>query len=364
MALPISVTYTFATATSAIPLSQLDANFTTVVNGINGIGNGTNSLANVQITGGNVSGLTTAIPVASGGTGLATITANNVVLGNGTSAVQVVAPGTSGNVLTSNGTTWLSTAPSGGGVASITFGSTGLTPNTATTGAVTVAGTLAAANGGTGLTSPGTSGNVLTSNGTAWVSQAASGGSALQYKNQIFSAAGSTTWTAPTGVTQVKVLVVGAGGGNNYLNSCCYSNGGTGGLAYGFVTVVPGTSYTVTVGAGGTGIASGSGTSNPGGSSSFGSLISATGGSGTNIAGSNVTNGTGSNGTLRNTYQGGLNGGTFIQPIGTTSSTNNTPLVWTASNNAAPGYPGAASSGSGSLRAGVNGLVYIEWVGA
>lgn len=53
MALPISVTYTFATATSAIPLSQLDANFTTVVNGVNGIGNGTNSLSNVSITGGN-----------------------------------------------------------------------------------------------------------------------------------------------------------------------------------------------------------------------------------------------------------------------------------------------------------------------
>jgi hypothetical protein len=57
-------------------------------------------------------------------------------------------------------------------VTSITFGSTGLTPSTATSGAVTVAGTLTAANGGTGLTSPGTSGNVLTSNGTAWTSAA------------------------------------------------------------------------------------------------------------------------------------------------------------------------------------------------
>jgi hypothetical protein len=54
------------------------------------------------------------VPVAQGGTGLATLTANNVLLGNGTSAVQAVAPGTSGNVLTSNGTTWQSTAPSGG----------------------------------------------------------------------------------------------------------------------------------------------------------------------------------------------------------------------------------------------------------
>lgn len=52
-----------------------------------------------------------AISVARGGTGATSLTANNVILGNGTSAVQFVAPGTSGNVLTSNGTTWASTAP-------------------------------------------------------------------------------------------------------------------------------------------------------------------------------------------------------------------------------------------------------------
>jgi len=56
----------------------------------------------------------TALPVANGGTGATTLTANNVILGNGTSAVQFVAPGSSGNVLTSNGTTWASSAPSGG----------------------------------------------------------------------------------------------------------------------------------------------------------------------------------------------------------------------------------------------------------
>ena len=52
--------------------------------------------------------LGSALPVASGGTGAATLTANNVLLGNGTSAVAFVAPSTSGNVLTSNGTTWTS----------------------------------------------------------------------------------------------------------------------------------------------------------------------------------------------------------------------------------------------------------------
>jgi len=56
-----------------------------------------------------------ALPVASGGTSLATLTANNVILGNGTSAPTFVAPSTSGNVLTSNGTTWASTAPATGG---------------------------------------------------------------------------------------------------------------------------------------------------------------------------------------------------------------------------------------------------------
>lgn len=58
--------------------------------------------------------LGSALPVASGGTGLATLTANNVILGNGTSAPSFVAPGTSGNLLTSNGTTWTSAAAPAG----------------------------------------------------------------------------------------------------------------------------------------------------------------------------------------------------------------------------------------------------------
>lgn len=60
--------------------------------------------------------LATPLAVSSGGTGAATLTANNVLLGNGISAPQAVAPSTSGNVLTSNGTTWQSTAPAASGV--------------------------------------------------------------------------------------------------------------------------------------------------------------------------------------------------------------------------------------------------------
>lgn len=75
-----------------------------------------------------------AVPASQGGTGQTSLTANNVILGNGTSAVQFVAPGSNGNVLTSNGTTW--TSSPGGGVTSLTAGS-GITVS-ASTGAVTV----------------------------------------------------------------------------------------------------------------------------------------------------------------------------------------------------------------------------------
>ena len=104
-------------------------------------------------------------------------------------------------ILVSNGTDIVNATSYGtGNVASFSAGTTGFTPSTATTGAVTLAGTLAPTNGGTGLTSAtayavlaggttstgafqsvsgtGTSGQVLTSNGAGalptW--QTASGG--------------------------------------------------------------------------------------------------------------------------------------------------------------------------------------------
>jgi hypothetical protein len=67
--------------------------------------NGTNAtLSQVALT----TDVTGTLPVANGGTGAATLTTNNVILGNGTTAVLFVAPSTSGNFLTSNGTTWTS----------------------------------------------------------------------------------------------------------------------------------------------------------------------------------------------------------------------------------------------------------------
>ena len=69
---------------------------------------GTNiSIANGDGVSGNPTiNFTGTLPVANGGTGKTSLTVNRVLLGNGTSAVQEVAPGTTGNVLTSDGTTW------------------------------------------------------------------------------------------------------------------------------------------------------------------------------------------------------------------------------------------------------------------
>jgi len=58
-------------------------------------------------------------------------------------------------------------------VTSISFGSTGLTPSTATSGAVTVAGTLVVGNGGTGLTTI-TAGRILYGAGTSAIGNSAS----------------------------------------------------------------------------------------------------------------------------------------------------------------------------------------------
>jgi hypothetical protein len=59
----------------------------------------TRATVNANFTGGTVSGLSSVIGVADGGTGAATFTSNGVLFGNTTSALQVTAAGTSGQVL-------------------------------------------------------------------------------------------------------------------------------------------------------------------------------------------------------------------------------------------------------------------------
>ena len=123
-------------------------------------------------------GVTGTLPITSGGTGQTTALAAYNALspmttlgdmeyeGAGSSALRL-AIGTTGQVLTVAGGIPSWATPASGGVTTISFGSTGLTPSTATSGAVSVAGTLAVANGGTGVTtSTGSGANVLATSPT------------------------------------------------------------------------------------------------------------------------------------------------------------------------------------------------------
>ena len=119
----MTVPYTFSTATAAIPLSQLDSNFATAItlgNTAVYLGNTTTSFGNLTLTNATIVSLSSPISPAQGGTGLTTITANGLMVGNGTSNVTIISAGTSGNVLTSNGTAWLSVTPTAGITANTT----------------------------------------------------------------------------------------------------------------------------------------------------------------------------------------------------------------------------------------------------
>jgi hypothetical protein len=104
--LPIANGGTGSTSTTYANLQSNVSGTLPIANG--GTGSTSTTYANLQS---NVSGT---LPVANGGTGSTSLTANRVLLGNGTSGLQEVAPGSNGNVLTSNGSTWTSAAPSGG----------------------------------------------------------------------------------------------------------------------------------------------------------------------------------------------------------------------------------------------------------
>jgi hypothetical protein len=112
----VYATSTSALTTGTLPVASGGTGATTLTGVLKG--NGTSAFtASAVALGSEVSGT---LPVGNGGTGATTLTANNVLLGNGASALQVVAPGTAGNVLTSNGTTWSSTAPAAPGGPTLT----------------------------------------------------------------------------------------------------------------------------------------------------------------------------------------------------------------------------------------------------
>ncbi|MBS1622816.1 MAG: choice-of-anchor J domain-containing protein [Bacteroidetes bacterium] len=175
----------------------------------------------------------------------------------------------------------------------------------------------------------------------------------------VFSSSG--TWTCPPGVTSVTVQCWGGGGGGGGTNANpAAGNGGAGGsFAQGTVTVVPGTVYTVTVGAGGAGGTNTGGNGGNGAASSFGgTLVVAEGGAGGNgsLAGAGTATGSTAASTGSILYAGG-NGGSAT---GTSASggggggAGTTAAGGNAANEVAGtgGAVGGGSGGSGRTSAG------------
>jgi hypothetical protein len=149
------------------------------------------------------------LAATNGGTAQSTYSAGDILYASATNTLSKLSVSTNGFVLTLAGglPTW---AASTGGVTSFNTSLSGLTPSTATTGAITLAGTLGISSGGTGQTSAsaafnalspitttgdliigngtnsatrlgiGSNGYVLTSDGTTAAWQAATGGSSSQ----------------------------------------------------------------------------------------------------------------------------------------------------------------------------------------
>jgi hypothetical protein len=256
-------------------------------------------------------GVTGTLPVANGGTGATTLTANNVLLGNGTSALQVVAPGTTGNLLTSNGTTWTSSAPP-----------------------------------------------------TSYAG----------LRSQVFTSSGTFTIPSGITSCKVS-LVGGGGAGGGYSASGSQSTGGSGGGAGGavkwFSSLTSGNTLTVTVGAAGAINGGTGGTSSVASGTQTITTVSATGGvggasGGTNTVGASGDSGTVSGADLNITALSAKTNPTFGGDSmfgygGTRTNVNTSPT-----GNGAGGYGGyyyniCGDTGTVSATAGTAGIVIIEW---
>ncbi len=165
---------------------------------------------------------------------------------------------------------------------------------------------------------------------------------------QTFTSSG--TWTKPAGVNKVIVELVGGGGAGGFGAS---GGAGAGGYSKKFISSGLGSTETVTIGAGG--LATGAGNGNNGGSTSFGSHLSATGGQGG--GGSGFEGGIGSNGNIN------LRGERGNAPDGNGGASYLSASAHYISPTGQPGlsYGGGASRdyGAGSLAHGANGFVIV-----
>lgn len=167
-------------------------------------------------------GVTGTLAITNGGTGQTSASAafnalspitttGDLIIGNGTNSATRLAIGANGYVLTSDGTTatWQAST---GGVTSFSAGSTGFTPSTATSGAVTLSGTLNVANGGTGVTTSTGTGSVVLSNSPTLVTPALGTPSSATLTNATGLPISTGVSGLGTGVATALAVAVGSAG--------------------------------------------------------------------------------------------------------------------------------------------------------
>ncbi len=297
--------------------------------GITGVTVANTNIATINSSTGQL-GATTSVAVANGGTGAVTLTDHGVLIGRGTGSVEATAAGTAGQVL-----------QSGGSSANPVY-STATYPATAST-----------------------SGNVITSNGTNFVSSAPAAATKLTK----YLASGS--WTIDTKTVTVEFFVwsAGGGGGSGKSGVSAQSGGGGGGGGGNFVylksyaSLLTSSPYTITVGTGGAGGgAATTANGNPGiigGTSSVGSIIVVNGGA----PGAGGTNGTANGGSSLyynlNALIGSSTAGNGANAIGTTP----TALVygWATGGGGGSGYTAATPriGGAGGAITGQDGTTLV-----
>jgi len=129
----------------------------------------------------------------------------------------------------------IQTADNTGVLALQTGGTTAVT--IATNQVVTLAQPLPAASGGTGLTSVGTSGNVLTSDGTAWTSSAAPSPAALSTASGSAPSYSARAWVNFNGTGTVAIRASG--------NVSSITDNGTGDYTINFTSAMPDANYSI-----------------------------------------------------------------------------------------------------------------------
>lgn len=309
---------------------------------------------------------------------------SSVVLKGGptspTTGVTVVASGISLIAWNSNAGDFVAAAA---GVTSLTAG-TGVSVS-ASTGAVTVANTgVTSAVAGTGIGVSGATGAVTFTNSGVTSIVAGSGitvsgatgavtvnASAGGINSQVFTSSG--TFTIPSGVTKLKMTIVGGGGNGRGGSAYVNGGGGGGGAAIKYLAgITPGNTLTVTVGAA-------AGTSSVASGTQSITTVSATGGSTPTVDTTAGIGGVGSNGDLNLKGSGGGSGmvSIDISPCGSAYAMSGNggssifgggaPNRSDAGAGSAGGNYGGGGSGSQGLGgtasggAGAAGVVLIEW---